>query len=249
MRTQIIAHRGLSARFPENTMPAFQGAVELGCDGIELDVQLSSDGIPVVIHDENLYRTTGRRGLVKDFTYRELRQFDAGAGFDAQQGACQILSLEEYFAYICSYDMVTDIELKNGIFRYEGIEQKVADLIRAFDLQNRVLFSSFNHQSMVLCKKLLPDVPCGLLTSCCLVDAGAYVRRCGVEYLNPHYPFLTPENRNELQQHGVGVFAWTVDDPAAAKRLIELEIAGVISNHPELLLPGKNGGKSEEDCG
>lgn len=237
MTTKIIAHRGLSSQYPENTMLAFQNAVKLGCDGIELDVQLSRDGIPMVIHDETLFRTTGRRGFVKDYTCAELQTFDAGYGFDAQQGVCRIPTLEEYCDFIKGEEILTDIELKNGIFSYEGMEEKVIDLVLSHHLEDRVQFSSFNHQSMYLCKQLLPKVRCGLLTSDWLVGAGDYVRRCGADDLNPQYLFLTAENIEELMQHDVGIFAWTVDDKDAAQRLISYGISAVITNHPEFLLP------------
>lgn len=234
MKTKIIAHRGLSSKYPENTMIAFRKAVELGCDGIELDVQLSRDGVPVIIHDENLQRAAGHPGLVKDFTYHELKSFNVSYGFDAQKGTNQIISLEEYFTFIRDYDVITNIELKNSIFRYEGMEEKVISMIRRFKIEGKVMFSSFNHHSMVLCKRIQPEVKCGLLTSCWLIEAGAYVKKCGAEYLNPHYAFLTDENIQELKMNGVNVFAWTVDDMKEMKRLAKLGVYGLISNKPEL---------------
>lgn len=234
MKTKIFAHRGFSGKYPENTMVAFQKAVELGCDGIELDVQLSKDGIPVIIHDENLRRTAGRPGFIKDFTYRELKRFDVSCGADADQGINQILSLKEYFAYIRDYDVITNIELKNGLFRYEGMEKKVVSLVKNFKIEEKVIFSSFNHQSMALCKKILPAVKCGLLTSSWMVGAGAYVKQCGVEYLNPLFTFMTEENMRELRQNQAGAYVWTVDDPAEMARLANLGADGVISNRPDL---------------
>lgn len=233
MTTKIIAHRGLSSQYPENTMLAFQKAVEIGCDGIELDVQLTSDGVPVIIHDENLRRVTGRPGLVKDFTYRELKLFDAGHGFDARLGITPIPTLKEYFAFIRDYDIVTDIELKNSIFRYEGMEQTVTALIKKFKIEDKIFFSSFNHQSLAVCKKLLPSVPCGLLTNCWLAGAGAYAEQCGAEYINPHYTFITPENIRELEENKIGAFVWTVDDRDEMLRLASLGVAGIITNCPE----------------
>lgn len=220
-------------------MLAFHKAVEMGCDGIELDIQLSRDGIPVITHDENIRRVTGRSGFVKDFTFEELRCFDAGCGFDARLGVNPIPSLSEYFSYIRDYDILTNIELKNSIFRYEGLEEKAVALTRKFGVTDKVMFSSFNHHSMFLCKKLMPTVQCGLLTNCWLIAAGSYVQQSGVEFLNPHYTFLTEENMRELNENQISAQAWTVDDEEEMKRLVSLGVYSIISNRPDLFLPMK----------
>ena len=232
--TKNFAHRGFSGKFPENTMLAFEKAVETGCDGIELDVQLSKDGVPVVIHDENTGRTTGRNGWVHDLTLDELRKLDAGKGSDAALGPLRIPALEEYFAYIRDKDIVTDIELKDSVFRYDGIEEKVIGLIRKYGVAEKVIFSSFNHQSMQLCKKLCPAIPCAFLTSDWLVGAGAYAHRRGVEFINPLFPFLTEENIRELRENGIRAMAWTVDLEKWMKRLAEHGVSAVITNRPDL---------------
>ncbi len=215
-------------------MLAFEKAVEAGCDGIELDVQLTKDGVPVVIHDETTRRTTGRGGWVRDFTLKELRQLDAGVGFGAELGVLRIPTLEEYFRYIRDKDVVTDIELKTGVFRYEGVEEKVIGLARKYGVAEKILFSSFNHPSMLVCKKLCPAIPCALLTSSWLVGAGAYARRIGVEFINPLFTFLTEENIRELRENRIGAQAWTVDREDCMARLAEQGIYAVITNRPDL---------------
>lgn len=231
--TKNIAHRGFSARFPENTMRSFRGAVEAGCDGIELDIQLSKDGEPVIIHDENLKRVTGRPGFVKDFTLEELKKFDAANGFDGTYGFQPIPTLREYFEYIRDKDVFTNIELKNSIFSYDGMEEKMIALIQKFGLTDNVLFSSFNHFSMMKCKKLSPSSKCACLTSSWLIGAGAYARKIGLDFINPCYTFLTDENIRELNENSIGAQAWTVDDEDAMRRFADRGIFAVITNRPD----------------
>lgn len=233
--TKNIAHRGFSARFPENTMQAFQGAVEAGCDGIELDIQLTKDGEPVVIHDENLKRTAGRPGFVKDFTLQELRKFDAGNGFEGKYGFQPIPTLREYFEYIRDKDVFTNIELKNSVFSYDGMEEKTIDLIRQFGITDKVLFSSFNHFSMMKCKRLSPSSKCACLTSSWMIGAGAYARKAGLDFINPLYTFLTDENILELNENSIGAQAWTVDREEDMRRLADRNIFAVITNRPDLM--------------
>lgn len=244
--TKIFAHRGFSARYPENTMLAFRKAAETGCDGVELDVQLSRDGEPVVCHDEDLRRTTGRPGLVKDLTLRELRGLDAGCGFPAAMGRQAIPSLREYFSYVQGTGLVTDIELKNGAVDYEGLEEKVIRLVQEFGLADRVYFSSFNHYSMLKCKKICPAIPCALLTGDWIAHAGAYARREGVEFVNPQYRSLTDEAIRELEENGIGAQTWTVNDPKAMARLMDRHVFAVITNEPDAAMRVRASGKTAE---
>ena len=233
--TKNIAHRGFSRKYPENTMLAFHGAVEAGCDGIELDIQLSKDGVPVIIHDENLKRTANRPGLVKDFTLSELKTFDASNGFSGEFGFNSIPTLREYFEYVKDKDIFTNIELKNSVFLYEGMEEKMLELIREFGITDKVLFSSFNHYSMMKCKKLSPASKCACLTSSWMINSGAYAKQYGLDFINPRYTFLTDENIEELNANGIGALAWTVDEAEDMKRLIDHNIFAVITNCPDVM--------------
>ena len=109
---KVFAHRGSSGTYPENTMLAFEKAVEEGCDGIELDVQLTRDGHVVVIHDEELERTTGTKGFVRDYTLEELKKFDAGKVKDGAFGFQGIPSFDEYCEFAAKKGIITNIEIK-----------------------------------------------------------------------------------------------------------------------------------------
>lgn len=229
-----FAHRGFSGQFPENTMLAFQKAIDAGCDGIELDVQLSKDRIPVIIHDELLERTTGAAGRVGDYTLEELKNLNAPAAFGSQFGKTEIPTLEEYFQGIGKTGIITNIELKNSIEPYQGMERIVWDLIRRFHMEKRVIISSFNHYSLLEFKRLAPKMPCGVLEESRMVNAAGYASGLGMEYLHPIYAAVTPVYAGSAAALGLGIHAWTVNDKEEMKRLIELGVRGIIGNHPDL---------------
>lgn len=223
-----IAHRGYSAQYPENSMLAFSKALEAGCDGIELDVHLSGDGIPVIIHDERVDGTSDGSGAVKDMTLTQLKTLRLSKGE-------RIPTLEEYFDLVKTASVFTNIELKNSVFRYEGMEQKVIRLIRSYGLEDRVLFSSFNHFSILECKREIPAVPCGFLTWSWLIDAGEYTRRNGVECYHPEFHSLTGAGLKELHEHGVLVHPYTVNERSDLEMMITMGVDGIITNDPKLL--------------
>lgn len=233
--TKNIAHRGYSHIYPENTMLAFEKAVEAECDGIELDVHFSRDGEIVIIHDENLDRTTNGKGNVWDYTAKQLRTLDASAEFVGRYGINRIPTLREYFDYMKNHDVFTNIEIKNGIHLYPGLEAELIAMIKEFGLDDRIVFSSFNHFSMLECKRLAPHIPVALLTSSWLVGAGAYAKSLNAEYVNPRYQSVTPDVLKELREHDVQVQTWTVNDEGTMRELVKQGVYGIITDHPDLL--------------
>ena len=149
-RMEIYAHRGCSGDFPENTMVAFQAACATYADGIELDVQLTKDGELVVIHDEQIDRTTNGTGFVKDIPFNQLKLYDAGSWFHPHFSNEAIPSLREVLELIKSENpaMKVNIELKNDVFPYEGMERKVLACIKETEMMDRVIISSFNSISL-----------------------------------------------------------------------------------------------------
>ncbi|HCQ89799.1 MAG TPA: hypothetical protein DIU45_08730, partial [Clostridium sp.] len=120
-----FAHRGASMYYPENTMVAFEKAIEMGCTGIETDVQMTKDGVLVLIHDEYLDRTTNGIGLVKNYTYNELRKLDAGSFKDRAFSKCKIPSVEELIGFTKNKNIKINFEIKNSIIFYRNIEEKL----------------------------------------------------------------------------------------------------------------------------
>lgn len=233
--TKNIAHRGFSGKYPENTMLAFSKAVEIGSDGIELDVHFSKDGEVVIIHDESVNRTTDAKGLVVDFTAAELHAMDASAGFRGVYGRNPVPTLREYFELVAPVPgFITNIELKTGVNEYFGIESAVIDMIHEFGLTDRIIISSFNHNSVLRSRALDPEIKTGFLEESWIVDFGAYTENLGVDCIHPHFASVTPENYCEVKRHGREINTWTVNREEDIRRMAELGVDAIIGNYPDL---------------
>ena len=230
-----FAHRGFSGKYPENTMLAFQKAFETGADGIELDVQLTKDGEVVIIHDETVDRTTDGTGYVRDYPLEVLQKLDASYLYKKEVGFWPIPTLREYCEWVCEKDLVTNIELKTSVFEYKGIEKKVLDLIREYQLEKKVIVSSFNHFSILRMKEMAPDLTYGLLTDTWLVGAGAYTSSLGVTCYHPNYRSLVPDVVEELKAHQIKINTYTVNREEDVKDLYEKGIDSVIGNFPDMV--------------
>lgn len=237
-----IAHRGFSSRYPENTMLAFERALELGADGAEFDVQLTKDGIPVVFHDESLLRITGEDRLVKDLTLGELKQYDLSYKFAGQCPLQRIPTLEEYCTLVQKRSFLSILEFKTAIFEYDGIEQKVIDMIREFGLSERIVLSSFNHYTLLRCKKIAPELPCGILYECRIAEPQDYCKRLGMQYLHPDYRFLSDLELAKYDAAGVKTSPWTVDGDEEIRYLLgQKNIFAIMSNKPDRVLALRDG--------
>ena len=161
------AHRGYSAKYPENTKLAFQKAIDtLGCDGIELDVHETKDGELVVIHDATLDRTcVNMKGYVRDYTMEKLQEADMSGAFSGECGPQKLMTLREYLEMIAPTPLLTNIEIKTDEIEYPEIEEKVVALVKEFDLVDRVIISSFNHYTLKRVKELCPEMKVGALTA------------------------------------------------------------------------------------
>ena len=232
--TEVICHRGYSSRYPENTMLAFQKAVESGADGVELDVHLTRDGEVVVIHDERVDRTTDGVGYVKDHSLAELRRLNAAYRWGTAPQ--RIPTLEEYLELIAPTGMKTNIELKTGLFGYEGIEEKVWNLIGRFRLEDRVILSSFHAQTLLRVKALAPEAPCGLLNQDKLLSPGQAIRDLGFQAYHPLYLRLRPGVIRELKAYHLEINAYTVNGHGPLTYLFAWDVHSVITNHPRRAL-------------
>jgi len=232
---KVAAHRGYSGLYPENTMLAFGKAAEAGADEIELDVQLSKDGKVVVIHDESLERLTGQKAWVWDMRFDELEKLNvAKQVYGDKYGFNPIPSLDEYFAWVKSTGIVTNIELKNGRFYYEELEEKTLALIAKHKLEEQVFFSSFNHASLLKCKKLNPKILCGALVPMTAGNAGYFVRSNGLDYYHPDIKSLNDETVANCDKYGVAINVWTVDDIPGLLKAQAWKCRGIITDFPDV---------------
>lgn len=230
-----MAHRGYSAKYPENTMMAFEKAYEAGADGIELDVHPTRDGELVIIHDETLERTTDGTGNVHDYTLQELRKWNAAARFDGVDEFCPIPTLREYLIWAKKKDLYTNIELKNNKIYYSGLEEMAVGLVKSLGMTKQVIFSSFNHPSLSKAKQLLPEVGMGLLCKKPLSNAGEYVKLCGVDFLHPESIHVGEKTLKNCRRNGVKINAWIVNEEEEIRRVICLGLDGIITDEVELV--------------
>ncbi|WP_136606465.1 glycerophosphodiester phosphodiesterase [Paenibacillus dokdonensis] len=230
-----FAHRGSSKICPENTMAAFKKALEQGATGIETDVQLTKDGQMVLIHDETLERTTSGTGWVKDHTLHELKDLDAGSKFDPAFQDEQIPLLDELLELVKDSGTIINIELKNGVILYEGLEQKVIERVRDFKMSDRVIISSFNHYSLFLCKKLAPEIRTGILYMEGLYEPWEYAKTLQADALHAYHYAVLPEFVAGAKAAGKAYHPFTVNDVKEMQRLLQAGVDGIITDYPDQL--------------
>jgi glycerophosphoryl diester phosphodiesterase len=229
------AHRGASGYYPENTMLAFQKAIEMGCEGIETDVQLTKDGVLVICHDELLDRTTDGKGLIAETNYSDIAKLDAAKLWGGKFADVRVPTLEELLAYIKDKNIMINLELKNSIIDYKNLEQLVIDMLYKYELEEKVIISSFNHYSILRCKAIDNKLKLGLLYDCCIYEPGKYASELGVCAVHPSFYSLNEEVVKEIRSHNLMINTWTVNDEKYMHLLAKLGIDGIITNYPDRL--------------
>lgn len=234
MKPLIIAHRGASGNAPENTLAAFQLSVEEGADGIELDVHLSKDGELVVIHDDTLDRTTNGTGRVQDKDLDELKTYDAGSWFDSKFASERIPLLQEVID-ILPDEVFLNVEIKNSPTVYQGIEQKLVDILEKNDRLSTTVVSSFDHASVRKVKQLAPEVKIGLIYSNNFADTLAYLETFKddkVYSLHPSHKVIYNRDIQPFLDAGLQVYPYTINDEEIAQHLHAKGVSGLITNYP-----------------
>ncbi len=231
-RSQIIAHRGASAQAPENTLVAYRRALAIGVDGVELDVHLSADGEPVILHDPTLERTTNGRGLVRALPLAELRRLDAGRWFGDAFAGERLPTLPEALDLLSRVRVI--IEIKNAPVPYPGIAGRVASVIRA-SAHRAVSVSSFDHTVLVAMKKEMPALETAVLYFARPVDPVRLARDAGATVLHPHWTMLAPDTVAAAHAAGLRVEVWVADEPEDLRRMVAIGPDGIMTNHPDRL--------------
>lgn len=229
--TSIWAHRGAALKAPENTIAAYELAFADGADGIEIDVQRTSDGVLVVCHDETIDRTSDGKGAIADLSYDQLREFDFSAGH-ADYSELRIPSLAEVLDLVEASGKVINIELKNSIEPYSGMETQIDQMVCSRRLTGRVWYSSFNHLSLV--ELANSPVPRGALYAQQLVRPWSYASGFGMEAIHPWEGVVNAELVRQCHRAGMRVHPWTVDNPARMSELAAIEVDAIITNDPAL---------------
>lgn len=237
-RPLLFAHRGFSAQYPENTPIAFRMTAEkTAADGIESDVHLTKDGVMVIFHDYYLDRTSSGKGLIMDCTYEELLQLDLGEWMSTEFKGQKIWTLEQLLDFCKETKLLLNIELKNDMFFYPNLEEKLIDAVCTRQMQGQVLASSFNHPSMQRMKELCPEIQTGLLYSTPMLNMEEYLQWSNADCIHP--PCLLLQQQPELievfKKGGKKINTWTVDDEKTIRKMVTLGVDGIISNRPDVL--------------
>lgn len=228
----VFAHRGYSAKAPENTMAAFELALEVGAGGLELDVHLTKDGKIVVIHDETVDRTTNGTGRVDGFTLTELQKLDAGSWFSPDFAGEKIPTLRQLLDIVKDKDIVLNIETKTGL-GFEQLNETMAELLDQYDLWEKTIISSFNHYSLAHLINIRPHVKTAILYNAALVNPWVYAKSIGATVLHPYHKTIIPEIVTAAQQNGMMVNVWTVDKEVDVERMKQAKVNGIITNVPD----------------
>lgn len=233
-----LAHRGFSGKFPENTKIAFLKAIEYSdCDGFETDVHMTKDKKLVIIHDDMIDRTCSNgSGFVKDLTSTELLKMDFGSHKGNEFLGEKIIFLEELLHIVKDNKLFVNLELKNNYVFYDGIEEAVINMVKEFGLKDDVILSSFNHESMELCKEIDSSFKTGLLFESPFIDTIEYMRGIKHEAVHPGYYMLLQNTywTSEFKRMGLKVNTWTVNDEKYMKLLIKQRVDALIGNFPDL---------------
>ncbi len=236
----IIAHRGASAYYPENTIPSFEGAIAMGADMVELDVQLTSDKEVVVFHDEKISRCTNARGSIADYTLAQLKKLDAGSWYKKKYKNTRIPTLAEVLD-ICKNRIAVNIEIKTeavGKMFFGGIEEKCLKIAEKSGMRKHMVFSSFDPRAVMHLKQIDDTVAVAVL-----FEKRKYGSKLpsdvmdliGADAFNCSKSELSNKWMLDITSHGIPVNIYTVDDVRSMKKFIHMGVDGIFTNKPDVL--------------
>ncbi len=203
MKIRGVAHRGYPLRYPENTMSSYKAAFDLGFTHLELDVHLSKDGVPVLMHDPTIDRMTDGQGWVKDYTLEELRRFRVGKDET-------IPTLEEALLF-AKDKMTVNVELKQYGDLYPGLEETVLEILKKTDMLDQVYISSFDHYSIARMRKLSDEVELGLIQWGATPAVVPFMEEIRARYLSLRTEYLTDEYVDLCERSGIQLMVWPVN--------------------------------------
>ena len=227
----VMAHRGLSADAPENTLYAFSDAISVGADFIELDVQQTRDGVLVVMHDSNLKRTTGVNKDIWDVDYADIQNLDAGSWFDPAYANARIPTLEETLQFVDKRARL-NIEIKPTKHGSDTLEQDVAELITQYQYTDACYVTSFSYSSLKKVKEVNPEIRTGYLMS---VAYGQFYSLKYADAFSLNKVFVTSQVVNAAHQQGKQIFAWTVNSMSEVRSLCNLHVDSIITDDPVMV--------------
>ncbi len=238
---KVISHRGANLEAPQNTIPAFEKALEIGVDGFETDIHLSSDGVPVICHNYTIDDTSDGNGEVRSMTLEKLRSHDFGSWFHEKFKGTKLPTVDEFLNLCETADIeIMNIEIKPPLDGDMTIVAKTIEAVKAHGLFEKLLISSFSADVLVECKRVDPKCKTGYLYAPnklyyytkMLFHYVEFAKRIKADYLHPHYFAVSKRYVEKLHANGIGVNVWTVDKPDVTRKMLECGVDGIITNAP-----------------
>jgi len=231
--TSIIAHRGASNYAPENSFPAFKLAYKMKADGIETDVQLTKDNIPVLFHDESLQRSFGIKGWINHFTLDELKQLDMGKSFHAEFAGTRIVTLEEFLIWIKDKPLILHLELKNNKIAHKNLEKITYQLIEQYHMLDRTYFSTFSDTSIMRLASFEEISNIGWLTKQSRRNLLVYALSIGATAIHIKHTLLRQRLINEAMKNGLPVRVYTVNSNRLLNRCFSCKVNSIFTDVPD----------------
>ena len=231
---KVIAHRGASGTAPENTLAAFSRAADLGATGVELDANITSDGIVVIIHDESVDRCSNGKGAVATKTFEQIRELDAGGWFADEFIGERIPTLKEAIELIIRRGLFLNLEIKPS----PGFERETAikvahDINEYWPANAPIIVSSFSETAIDVFHQTAPQIPCAIISDSVPENWREIAARYNCASIHLHYLAAKPDIVREIKSAGYLVLVYTVDDPVIADNLYAIGVDGIFTNFPE----------------
>ncbi len=243
-KINVISHRGANLVAPQNTLTAFSKSFEIGCNGVETDIHLTKDGVPVVCHNFTIDETSNGKGAIKDMTLEELKEFDFGSYKGEEFKDTKIPTLDEFIELCKDKPIdVLNIELKSEVFGEAGVElaKKTIETAKKYGMFEKLIISSFDPAILVVCKKLDASCKTGLLYSPdkkigrrIMLHPMAFAKEIKADALHPFSLLVTKTYVNRAHKMGIMVNPWTVNKEKEIKRMIFCGVDGIITDDPGL---------------
>lgn len=234
---RVIAHRGAPLEAPENTLAALQRAYEIGASWVEFDVMLTADGVPIIIHDDRLDRTTNGHGKVAAKTYAEIAELDAGLWFNPRFQGEKVPTLVQFLSCAAKLGLGINVEIKPTVGREAETAEAAVRVIEAnWPEKNKLLISSFSEKSLAVVHSINSKLPLGFLLHHWTKHWQQAVADLNCFSLHAFHRILTPARIAEIKNQGLHVLAYTVDSPVLAKKLFSWGVDAVFSNKPDFVL-------------
>ena len=241
-KVKVIAHRGANHYAPQNTVPAFKKAIEIGVDGTETDVHTTKDGYLVICHNDTVDETSNGTGRITDFTFDEIRKLDFGTKFSDQYIGTTLPTLEEYLEVMASDPKLStiNVEIKPCKKERHLLVTKTIECAKKMGLFDKLLISSFDYKMLIEAKRVDPKCKTAFLypTYAEALKGNDYfpihrAHHIGCDAIHPHKSFITKHGAELAHKYGMDVNVWTVDEEKDVKKLLEKNVDGLITNVPD----------------